>query len=63
MRNDPPPPNLLLAQNTHKPEQRMKRPAHLKRANALVVLAFEEEVDLWLCGLLVLEGGIAQGVW
>ena len=62
MRNDPPPPNLFLPQRPHKSDKRMKRASRLERAYPLIVLAFEEEIDIRLGRLLVLEGGAAQGV-
>jgi hypothetical protein len=32
----------------------MERAAHFERADALEVLAFEEEANLWLCGVVAL---------
>ncbi|KAB8246757.1 heterokaryon incompatibility protein-domain-containing protein [Aspergillus flavus] len=45
MRNNPPPPNLLLPPLLNESQQSMKRAPGLERANALQILAFEEEPD------------------
>ncbi|KAB8267889.1 heterokaryon incompatibility protein-domain-containing protein [Aspergillus minisclerotigenes] len=45
MRNNPPPPNLLLPPLLNESQQSMKRAPGFERANALQILAFEEEPD------------------
>lgn len=43
------------------PRERVECPAAFERADALEVLALEEEVDLRVCGRLALEGGAEEG--
>lgn len=59
MRHDSPGQRIpsLFAQ----PRERMERPAAFERADALEVLALEEEVDFRVCGRLALEGGAEEG--
>ena len=43
--------------------QRMESTPYLECANALVILAFEKEVDLRPCGCLAIERSANQGSW
>lgn len=56
MRNNPPPLHLPLAVVPNQPQERMECPARLESANALEILAFEEEAQTWLDGRLAVEG-------
>jgi len=38
----------------------MERASGFESSNLLIVLAFEEEIDLWSCGILALPFGILQ---
>lgn len=44
------------------PAQGVEGAADFEGADALVVLAFEEEVHLWSCGRLALERGADEGL-
>ncbi|KAB8205093.1 heterokaryon incompatibility protein-domain-containing protein [Aspergillus parasiticus] len=48
MRNNSPPPNLLLPPLLNESQQSMKGAPGLERANALQILAFEEEANGWI---------------
>ena len=49
--------HLLVAQ----PRQGVERTPGFKSANALIILAFEEEIDPGPCGGLAFEGGANEG--
>lgn len=63
MRNNPPPPNLLLPPLLNESQQSMKRAPGLERANALQILAFEEEPDGRVRRCLPLVGRSLQRIW
>lgn len=62
MRNNPPSLHLVFTSFLDKPDKSVECPARLERADALVVLAFEEEVDGWVCRCLAFEGRALEGV-
>lgn len=55
MRDDPPSLDFVRTPLLHQTQESMECPARLERANALQILAFEEEAQFGVSGWLALE--------
>ena len=61
MRDNPASPNLLFTHRLYKSQHGMERATRLERPDALVILAFEEEVYARVRGFLAFVGCSEEG--